>query len=364
MQEHDAPAFASSVEVVSRSGAMQTVLEAAGRAAKSTAKVLITGETGVGKGLIARYIHRQSARAQGPMISVNCAGIAEGLLESELFGHARGSFTGAYRDRTGLVKQAHGGTLFLDEVGEMSARMQGLLLRFLETGEVHPVGADRPSAPVDVRIIAATHRDLRQMSAAGTFRTDLLYRLRVLEIHIPALRERPEDVAALLEHHLARCSSAGRRFTPAALRYLREHSWPGNVRELQNVVECLTAMYDGVIDVGDVLPVILTTPQEIAREVERLSPVDALYNRLVNGKANFWKDVYEAFKKRDLTRDDLRSLVCSGLAASNGNYRQLMHLFGVPPNEYKRFLNFLTAHNCQVDFRVFRGAPLRAPTTP
>ena len=170
------------------------------RVATGDAKVLITGESGVGKDLIAREIHGRSSRASRSFIAVNCAGLTETLLESELFGHVKGSFTGAYRDKPGKLQLAHRGTLFLDEVGEMSLRMQALLLRFLENGEIQAVGADHIKSTVDVRVVAATNRNLGDMVANGQFREDLLYRLRVIHIHVPPLRERKEDVRVLVQH--------------------------------------------------------------------------------------------------------------------------------------------------------------------
>src|SRR5437588_10612358 len=154
---------------------------------------MITGESGVGKEVIARLVHQRSRRAHTPLVTINCAGIPDSLLESALFGHVKGSFTGAYRDRLGLLEVANGGTIFLDEIGEMSLRMQALLLRFLENGEIQPVGSDRPVANVDVRLIAATNRDLGALVGDGRFREDLLYRVKVAHIHVPGLRERPED---------------------------------------------------------------------------------------------------------------------------------------------------------------------------
>ena len=166
------------------------------RVARSDAKVLVTGESGVGKELVANAIHAQSPRAARQMVAVNCAGIPETLLESELFGHVKGSFTGAYRDKQGKLELADGGTIFLDEIGEMSLRMQGLLLRFMETGELQKVGADRAAGRVDVRVVAATNRTLRDMIAQGTFREDLFYRLNVIHLTVPPLRDRREDISA------------------------------------------------------------------------------------------------------------------------------------------------------------------------
>ena len=190
--------------MVVASPAMMELLSMADRASKSPTKVLITGESGVGKDLVARYIHNQSPRKAAPFVAVNCAGLTETLLESEMFGHVKGSFTGAFRDKRGKIQLAHRGTLFLDEVGEMSLRMQALLLRFLENGEIQAVGSDQPQTQVDVRVVAATNRNLSDLVAAGQFREDLYYRLCVIHLRVPPLRERPEDVQALMKHFLAR----------------------------------------------------------------------------------------------------------------------------------------------------------------
>ena len=174
------------------------------RVSRSDAKVLITGESGVGKELVAHAIHQRSARVARPMVAMNCAGLPETLLESELFGHVKGSFTGAYRDKQGKLELADGGTMFLDEVAEMTLRMQGLLLRFMETGEIQKVGADRAVGRVNVRVIAATNRNLRDMITEGTFREDLFYRLNVIHLTVPPLRERREDIPQLIDYFLDR----------------------------------------------------------------------------------------------------------------------------------------------------------------
>src|SRR6185503_10330714 len=205
----------SNPRLVVESPAMTELLAMADRAAKSPAKILITGESGVGKDVVARFIHSQSSRKAGPFVAVNCAGLTETLLESELFGHVKGSFTGAYRDKKGKIQLAHRGTLFLDEVGEMSLRMQALLLRFLENGEIQAVGSDQVQSRVDVRVVAATNRNLTDLVAAGQFREDLLYRLRVIHLHVPPLRERPEDVEALTTHFVER-AERGLNFTEDA----------------------------------------------------------------------------------------------------------------------------------------------------
>src|SRR5687768_4802125 len=219
------------------------------RVARSDAKVLITGESGVGKEIVARSIHTNGPRAAHTFAPVNCAGLPETLLESELFGHMRGSFTGAYRDKPGKLETAHMGTIFLDEVGEMTLRMQGLLLRFLETGELQKVGADGSGRIVNVRVIAATNRDLREMIKQGTFREDLFYRLNVIHIVVPPLRDRREDIPVLAHQFLTQFSAASRSgingVSPEAMKALTEYSWPGNVRELENVIERLVVTVSG-----------------------------------------------------------------------------------------------------------------------
>lgn len=227
--------------LVAKSAAMQEVLDLASRLASASTPILIAGETGTGKTALARAIHATSARAAKPFVSVNCAALPEPLLESELFGHVRGAFTGATTNRTGLFEEAHEGTLLLDEIGEMSPALQAKLLHVLESGRVRAVGASKDRA-VDVRIVAATHRDLRERVKTGAFREDLLYRLDVVTIEIPALRHRRDDVPVLVERLLAEArskhpTSPVEGFSPEAMTKLLEYGWPGNVRELSHVIE-------------------------------------------------------------------------------------------------------------------------------
>ena len=240
--------------LVGRSGAMLTVYKQIALACTSDAPVLVTGETGTGKELVARAIHRHGPRGERPFVPVNCGAIPEGLLESELFGHLRGAFTGAVADKKGLFEQAQGGTIFLDEVGEMSPALQVRLLRTLELGEVRPVGSTRV-LHVDARVVAATHRDLERAVKDGAFRQDLFYRLNVFSIRVPALRERREDVPLLASHFLAAFASRGRSrasLTPAATAALAAYDWPGNVRELENTLERLAVSARGdAIDAAD-----------------------------------------------------------------------------------------------------------------
>ncbi len=213
--------------------------------------VLITGESGTGKERVAEAVVRVSRRAQRPFVRFNCASLSPELAEAELFGHAKGAFTGAVRERPGLFREADGGTILLDEVGELAPVVQARLLRVLQSGEVRPVGADRPER-VDVRVIAATHRDLAEMVAAGSFREDLYYRLKVVHLHVPPLRERPEDIPALTRHFLDRYMDrfgVGRlRESPDLMARLVSMRWPGNVRELENACEMLVALADGSLD--------------------------------------------------------------------------------------------------------------------
>ncbi|MFP2931479.1 sigma-54-dependent transcriptional regulator [Pyxidicoccus sp. 3LG] len=242
--------------MVGSSAAMREVFERLRKVAPSTATVLVLGESGTGKELVARAIHAQSPRADGPLVAVNCAAIPEGLLESELFGHEKGAFTGAQAAHAGLVEAAHGGTLFLDEIGELPAPAQARLLRMLQDGEVRRVGATRPRK-VDVRIVAATHRDLPRRVQEGAFRQDLYFRLRVVEIRLPPLRERGEDLPQLAKYLLERaCRKLGRTtatFSPEALVAMTAHSWPGNVRELENAIERAVILADGPVVTPDLL---------------------------------------------------------------------------------------------------------------
>src|SRR4029453_15415617 len=263
---------ASKIELVGESGAIHALREQISSAARTQAKVLILGETGTGKEVVARLIHVDGVRRSRPFVAVNCSGVPETLLESELFGHTRGSFTGAYRDKPGLVRLADGGTLFLDELGEMSLRMQAVLLRFAETGEVQPVGADGPVGHTDVRLITATHRNLGAQIDSNAFREDLYYRLNVIQVHVPALRDRGDDVRLMLHYFLRRASEAHALplpiLTPDPEHILLSHRWPGNVRELKNVAERLVVNGVECVTPDDL-------PDDVQSEPRRMAPVAA-----------------------------------------------------------------------------------------
>jgi transcriptional regulator with PAS, ATPase and Fis domain len=341
--------------------ALSQELEYAGR---SDAKVLITGESGVGKEVAARLIHRNSGRSRASLLTLNCAGMPETLLESELFGHARGSFTGAYRDKVGLLEAAHTGTVFLDEVGDTSLRMQSVLLRFLETGEIQRIGSPRVDTRVDVRVIAATNCNLTQAIADGKFREDLYYRLNVIHLTVPPLRERLEDVPLLLSHFLTAYAEQYRveapSLSPEATAMLNGYHWPGNVRELKNVIERVVVTQRRKVIAPSDLPIELrNAPRPVvtsgAAQPPAPSVVDVLYDQVVVKRQSFWSVVYAPFMARDLTRADLRNLVARGLEETSGSYRTLVTLFNMDPSDYKRFLNFLRKHQCHMPFQKFRG---------
>lgn len=294
--------------LVSRDAVMLRAFQTIRNVAETEATVLVRGESGSGKELAARAIHLESARGSGPFVAVNCGALTPGLLESELFGHIRGAFTGAVRDRKGLFEQAHGGTLFLDEVAEIPLEMQSKLLRVLEERRLTPVGASKEIA-VDVRVVAATHRALRTEVKAGRFREDLMYRLRVVPVFLPPLRERRGDVEVLLRHFLRQFNKTGRRhvetIAPEAMRALLNYLWPGNVRELRNVVEYAFAVGRGGELLVDELPPEFSDapddvePSETTEQSEReeirealqleAGRVNAAAKRLGMSRATFWR---------------------------------------------------------------------------
>jgi DNA-binding NtrC family response regulator len=368
-----------STVMLGTSAAMRAIEREIDVAAGCSAKVLITGESGVGKELVARLIHEGSARRANKFVAINCAGLPDSLLESELFGHVRGSFTGAYRDKKGWLEAAHGGTIFLDEVGEMSLRMQAMLLRFLETGEIQRVGSERALPPLDVRVIAATHRNLSECVRERTFREDLYYRLNVVHIEVPPLRDRRGDIPVLLKHFLSMFSSAHRLPVPEvaadAMQRLVRYDWPGNVRELKNVAERLVVgSRSGRIETtsipsdvsarstqsaprsdvalmasSTVLTVPVSSPAAAAS-----STLQHRLDRLMKDRVSFWSEVHEPFMNHDITREDVRQLVREGLTHTRGNYKMLVRAFNMDPRDYKRFLSFLRTYECHVSFRPFR----------
>jgi transcriptional regulator with PAS, ATPase and Fis domain len=348
--------------LVGASSQMRRIISECEAIARSRSKVLLTGESGVGKEVFAHYIHQLSPRRDSPMITINCAGVPESLLESELFGHVRGSFTDAHRDRRGLLEAADRGTVLLDEIGEMGMRMQTLLLRFLETGEIQRVGADQAGRPLDVRLIAATNRDLWGETLKKTFRTDLYYRLNVVHLVVPPLRERQEDIKPLLFHFLKLASTLEKRVVPEltseAVTYLEHYAWPGNVRELKNLAERLVVRCSGRSITVEDLPLEIRSSDASAEASAEADPWQRLiaecYERMTIGGDSFWTAVYEPFIHRDMTREAVRALVRRGLEETRGSYPLLVTLFNIPDEDYRKFMRFLHKHDCHMPIQAFR----------
>jgi two-component system nitrogen regulation response regulator GlnG len=316
--------------LVGKSGLMLEVFKTIGRVAPRDVPVLVTGESGTGKELVARAIHAASPRAEKPFVAVNTAAIPRDLLESELFGHERGAFTGAVAARAGRFREASGGTLFLDEIGDMSSDLQAKLLRVLQDQEVTPVGSSN-SLTVDVRILAATHRDLDQAVREGSFREDLLYRLRVVPMHLPSLRERREDIRVLAEHFTARyaqdLAGAPRSLADETISVLLRHKWPGNVRELENAVKRALVLGSGTV----------LTPEDFAfiREpetVKRATTLDELVRReadteLERGSPEVYRSLIERVE---------RPMIEAALARTEGNQIKAAALLGINRNTLRK----------------------------
>jgi two-component system, NtrC family, response regulator AtoC len=296
--------------LVAESGAMRQALALVARVAEHSTTVLITGESGTGKEVIARAIHRASPRASKAFVGINCAAIPEALLESELFGHVRGSFTGASADKTGLFEAANGGTLLLDEIGELPVGLQAKLLRVLQEGEIRRVG-DQKTRTVDVRVLAATARDLEAESRSGRFREDLFYRINVVVVTLPPLRERRDDIAPLARHFTAQLAKRFGRplsLSDAAITWLEQQEWPGNVRELENVIERAAVLSDKeVLEPGDFSHAPRTTDHAPAGTTHH-APVGTL------------SDAVEAAEREAIT---------AALATSGGNRREAAKALGV-----------------------------------
>ncbi len=330
--------------------------------APTEATILITGETGVGKEVVARRIHQRSQR-RGQFVALNCAGVPDALLESELFGHLRGSFTGAYRDTRGWLEQAKGGTIFLDEVGEMSLRMQALLLRFVEHHEIQRVGSHQVQTLDRVRIITATNRDLADRVAEGAFREDLYYRLNVVHLKIPPLRDRPDDIAPLITYFLEAFSRAYHVVPPAiagqTIALLTAYPWPGNVRQLSNVIERLVVRYRAGVIAPEDLPADVSCGVRpgAPRDMACRPRADALYDRMVGLGESFWTVIYDPFRSHNITCDDVRAVVARGLEDTRGSYKLLAQRFNLSPHDYRRFLNFLQKYGCRLPFLPFRNPP-------
>jgi two-component system nitrogen regulation response regulator NtrX len=306
-------------EIVGSSPAIRQLIERIEKVAPTGSRLLITGENGTGKELVARAVHRLSPRAAKPFVEVNCAAIPGELIESELFGHVKGSFTGAFADRTGKFEQADGGTLFLDEVGDMSAAAQSKVLRALQEGVITPIGSAK-SVMVDVRVLAATNKRLEDEIAAGRFREDLLYRLNVVPVEVPPLRTRRDDIPQLVSHFTAQLAAGqgipARPFAEGALERLKRHAWPGNVRELRNTIERLLILASGeAVTEGDVARMLGPAPEAAGL-----------------GDALLASDTYESFKE-----NAERAFLLAKLTEYAWNVSETARRLGMPrSNLYKK----------------------------
>ena len=319
-------------EIIGQAPAMQEVFRAIGRLSRSHATVLINGESGTGKELVASALHRHSPRADKPFIAINTAAIPKDLLESELFGHERGAFTGAQAARRGRFEQADGGTLFLDEIGDMPADLQTRLLRVLCDGQFYRIGGHQP-VKVNVRIIAATHQDLEDRVKQGLFREDLFHRLNVIRLRLPALRERPEDIPLLVKHFLQHSAQElgveAKQPTPAALRYLATMGWSGNVRQLENVCHWLTVMAPGQnIDVADLPPEL---KDDSAKSSSATSWQEALAAEVFNALARGEQNVLDT-----RTREFEKILILQALQHTNGRRIEAATQLGMGRNTLTR----------------------------
>ena len=340
--------------IIGQHPSITTLLEYIRLVAPTEATVLITGESGTGKELVARAVHDLSLRAGRKFIPINCGALPSDLIESELFGHMQGSFTGAVRDKRGLFEAASGGTLFLDEISTLAFELQARLLRVLERKEIRRIGETKHRS-ADVRIVAATNQPLDQLVEKGEFREDLYHRLNVYLLQVPPLRDRTSDIPVLINHFLQdwnRRTGKQKGISPEVIGLLSHYHFPGNVRELENIITSSFQLSGGVIEADVVTPRI--SGRRKSPQSQRRSKAEAIYEDLVSGRKEFWSDVRDSFLNRDLTRDDLRKIISLGLTACRGSYRKLLEHLRLPQDDYKKFLTFLTHHDCKLDFRPFR----------
>jgi transcriptional regulator with GAF, ATPase, and Fis domain len=320
-------------------------------AAKNTATVLIEGESGTGKELVAKAIHAAGARAKEPFIAVDCGAIPEALIEAELFGAKKGSYTGALTDRAGLFEAANRGTIFLDEISNTTPALQARLLRVIQEREVRRIGETK-DRPIDVRLIVASNRNLEELVTEGRFRKDLLYRLKVLYIKVPPLRNRREDIPMIAHAYLQKLNATNKLkkyCAPGVIDHLAAQNFPGNVRELQNAIERAYFFSKGNL-IHDI-PV-----QDQPMTAAHRDEVQAWFKDLSEGRQDFWLTVHDRYKRRDITREKVVALVDLGLRSSGGSYKALASKFHLKRNEYRRFMDFLRRNKCLLDFRPYRQA--------
>jgi DNA-binding NtrC family response regulator/tetratricopeptide (TPR) repeat protein len=321
-------------------------------ASGNTATVLIEGESGTGKELVARAIHAAGTRAKEPFIAVDCGAIPEGLIEAELFGAKKGSYTGAVADRSGLFEAANKGTLFLDEISNTTPILQAKLLRAIQERKVRRIGETKDRM-VDVRLIVASNRGLESLAQSGEFRKDLLYRLKVLHIRMPALRDRRDDIPMLAHAFLQRLNTANKTkkcFAIGVVDQLCDQDFPGNVRELQNVIERAFFMAKGIVITE--IPVETTMPKSAPPTDE----VQTWFEDIKEGRKDFWADIHTRYKRRDISREKVVAFVDFGLRSTRGSYATMASMFRLKEKEYRRFMDFLRRSDYLLDFRPYRKA--------
>ncbi len=331
--------------IIGKSVAIKNLLAFINKAAKSDANVLLLGETGVGKELAARAIHNLSLRKKSPFIQINCANLNDSLLESELFGHKKGAFTGAFFDKPGLIEEAEGGTFFLDEIADISAYLQAKLLAVIEKKETRRLG-DNKYRHLNVRFICATNSDLLDLIAKDKFRKDLFYRINILSFHIQPLRERKEDIPLLATYFLMQNNKKKyneKKIKKAAQEILMSYDFPGNIRELENII---TRAY------------VLSSTRHISQEDiifeshTESGNSDAgqiLFEKILKNSSNFWEKVHKPFLNRELNRNEVKYIIVKGLSLTKGSYIKLLPLFNTAADikTYRRFMRFLRTHKLQ-----------------
>ncbi|PYR97087.1 MAG: hypothetical protein DMG16_25830 [Acidobacteria bacterium] len=342
--------------MVGASKTMREVYSQIQIAARNAATVLIEGESGTGKELVAKAIHAAGARAKEPFVAVDCGAIPETLIEAELFGAKKGSYTGAVADRQGLFEAAHRGTLFLDEISNTTPALQAKLLRVIQEREVRRIGETK-DRPIDVRLIVASNMNLEALAGEGRFRKDLLYRLKVFDIKLPPLRARRDDIPMIAHAFLQKLNTTNKLkkyFAPGVIDHLAAHNFPGNVRELQNAIE--RAFFSAK---GSLIPQVPLGTQ--VGPSAGHDEVQSWFADLSEGRKDFWSAVRNRYKRRDISREKVVALVDLGLRTTRGSYKTLAARFHVKEKEYHRFMDFLRRNDCLLDFRPYRKAATSAP---
>ena len=351
-QETEARDLSEFHGIIGASKQIREVFSLIQMAAGNTATVLIEGESGTGKELVAKAIHAAGPRAKQPFIAVDCGAIPETLVEAELFGSKKGSYTGAVMDRPGLFEAAHRGTIFLDEISNMTLALQAKLLRVIQEREVRRIGETKGRA-IDVRLIVASNQSLQTLAEAGHFRKDLLFRLNVLLIKVPPLRSRRDDIPMLSQAFLQKLNASSntkKYFAAGVVDHLATQEFAGNVRELQNSIERAFFLTKGIM--------ITTVPVEghSHSESESMEEVQVWFKDLSEGRKDFWSAIHRRYKRRDISREKVVALVDFGLRATRGSYRTMASMFGLKRNDYRRFMDFLRRNDCLLDFRPYRKA--------